>query len=110
MNFYIGNSIDEINIEDANIAFYDELFSFIYKLDKQIPFDMSKFYKIDPYDDVVISKNDLPTIINICNYILEFSLIQNYKERDEGKLMLQSLVEIAKEAMEKGKGLISIGD
>lgn len=31
MNFYIGNSIDEINEQDVNVEFCDELIDFIYK-------------------------------------------------------------------------------
>ena len=30
MNFYIGNSIDEINEQDVNVEFCDELIDFIY--------------------------------------------------------------------------------
>lgn len=52
MNFYIGNSIDEIN----------------------------------PYVDVEISKNVLSQVIEVCNYILDASLLQAYEEPDEGKL------------------------
>ena len=42
MNFYIGNSIDEIDEQDVNVEFSDELIDFIYKLSKQESFDMSK--------------------------------------------------------------------
>lgn len=47
MNFYIGNSMDEIN----------------------------------PYVDVEISKNDLSQIIEICNYILDTSLLRLIKNQ-----------------------------
>ena len=43
MNFYIGNSIDEINEQDVNVEFCDELIDFIYKMSGQVSFDMSKF-------------------------------------------------------------------
>lgn len=56
MNFYIGNSIDEINEQDVNVEFCDELIDFIYKMSGQVSFDMSKLYQIDPYDDVEVSK------------------------------------------------------
>ena len=62
MNFYIGNSIDEIDEQDVNIEFSDELIDFIYKMSGWVSFDMSKLYKIDPYDDVEVSKNDLSPI------------------------------------------------
>ncbi len=110
MNFYIGNSINEIDEQDVNIEFSDELLDFVYKLSKQDSFDMSKLYEIDPYADVEISKSDLSEIIEICNYILDTSLIQNYEEPDEGNQMLKNLVQIAQEAQSRNLGLISIGD
>lgn len=110
MNFYIGNSIDEIAEQDVNVEFSDELIDFIYKMSRQVSLDMSKLYEIDPYDDVEISKNDLFQIVEICNYILDTSLLQNYKEPDEGKQMLQDLVEIIQKAMTSDLGLVSIGD
>lgn len=110
MNFYIGSSIDKIDEQDFNIKFSDDLIGFIYKLSAQVSFDMSKLYEINPYDDVEISIYDLSKIIEICNYILDISLLQNYEESDEGNQMLLDLIEIAKEAMSRGEGLISIGD
>lgn len=110
MNFYIGDSIDEIAEQDVNVEFSDELIDFIYKMSRQVSLDMSKLYEIDPYDDVEISKNDLFQIVEICNYILDTSLLENYKEPDEGKQMLQDLVEITQKAMTSDLGLVSIGD
>ena len=42
MNFYIGNSIEDIDEQDLNVEFSDELIDFIYKLSKQVSFDMRK--------------------------------------------------------------------
>lgn len=110
MNFYIGNSIGKIDKQDVNVEFSDKLINFIYKLRGQVSFDMSKLYEIDPYDDVEVSENDLSQIIEIYNYILDASLLQNYEELEEGNQMLQDLVEIAQKAISRGLGLISIGD
>lgn len=110
MNFYIGNSIDEIDEQDVNVEFSDELTDFIYKMSRQVSFDMSKLYEIDPYDDVEVSKNDLSQIVEICNYILDTSLLQSYEEPDEGRQMVQDLLEIIQKAMTRDMGLVSIGD
>lgn len=110
MNIYIGNSIGKIDKQDVNVEFSDKLINFIYKLRGQVSFDMSKLYEIDPYDDVEVSENDLFQIIEICNYILDASLLQNYEELEEGNQMLQDLVEIAQKAISRGVGLLSIGD
>ena len=110
MNFYIGNSIDEIDEQDVNVEFSDELIDFIYKLSKQESFDMSKLYEFDPFVDVEVSKNNLSQIIEVCNYIIDTSLLQTYEEPDEGNQMLKDLVEIAKKALSRDLGLVSIGD
>ena len=110
MNFYIGNSIDEIDEQDVNIEFSDELIEFIYKMSGRVSFDMSKLYKIDPYDDVEISKNDFPQIVKICQSILDSASLQDYEKPDEGRQMLQDLLEIIKKATTRRLGLVSIGD
>lgn len=110
MNFYIGNSVNDIDMQDVNAEFSDELIDYIYKLSKKNIFDMSKLYEIDPYHDTEIPKRDLPQIIYICKYILNMSLIEGYKERDKGKEMLYDLLEIAQKALKKDLGLVSIGD
>ena len=110
MNFYIGNSIDEIDEQDVNVEFSDELIDFIYKMSGRVSFDMSKLYKINPYDDAEISKNDLPQIIEICKFILDSALLQDYDEPDQGRQMLQDLLGIIKKAITRELGLVSIGD
>ena len=110
MNFYIANSIDGVNEQEVNVEFSDELIGFIYEMRGQIPFDMSKLYAIDPYDDVELSRNDLVQIVEICECILDTTLLQKYEEPDEGRQMVEGLLEIAREAMRRDFGLVSIGD
>lgn len=110
MNFYIGNSIDEIDEQDFNVEFSDDLIDFIYKMRGEVSLDMSKLYEIDPYDDVEISKNDLSQISKICKYILGTAVLQNYEAPDEGRKMVQDLLMIIQKAMLSDLGLVSIGD
>ena len=63
MNFYIGNSIDEINEQDDNVEFSDDLLNSIYKLREKVSCDMSKLYEINPYSDIEVSKSNLFQII-----------------------------------------------
>lgn len=110
MNVYMGNSIDEIDEQDVNVEFSDDLIDFIYKISGRVSFDMSRLYKIDSYDDVEVPKNDLSKIAEICKYILDSTLIQDYEEPDEGIQMLQDLLEIIQKARTRDLGLVSIGD
>ena len=49
-------------------------------------------------------------IAKICKYILDSTLLQDYEEPDEGRQMLQDLLEIIQKAMTRDVGLVSIGD
>ena len=75
-----------------------------------MPYDMGKFYEINPYDDEEISQEDLLKLIPACKYILANSLLPDYKEQNEGYQMLSELITIAQEALQRNKGLVSIGD
>ncbi|MDC7279933.1 MULTISPECIES: hypothetical protein [Pseudobutyrivibrio] len=110
MNFYIGNSVNEVNVQDFNIEFSDELLDYIYKIHGEAHIDMSKLFQIQPYEDMEISKDDLPLIANICIYILENSMLKKYDEPDEGQKMVKDLFDIIQKAQAKGKGIVSIGD
>lgn len=110
MNFYIGNSVGDVDEQDFNVEFSDELIDYIYKMRGLVSFDMSKLYQIAPYDDVEISKNDLPQIAEICKSILDTTLLQDYEEPNEGRQMLQDLLGIIAKAIARDLGLVSIGD
>ena len=110
MNFFIGDSIKEINEQDNNIIFSDELVDYIYKMRNYATCDMSKLYQIHPYSDVEISKNDLPQIIEICEYILDAEMLINFDKSNEGIEMVKNLLEIAQMALSRNQGLVSIGD
>ena len=71
---------------------------------------MTKLYKINPYYYAEISNNDLPQIIEICKFILDSALLQDEEKPDEGRQMLQDLLEIIKKAITRELGLVSIGD
>lgn len=108
--FPIKEDIINIYVRDENIEFSDELLNYIHKLSKGARLDMSILCKIDPYDDVEISNNDLSHIIEISDYILRKSFLENDEDQDEWKQMLKNLVEFAKKAITENSGLISIGD
>ena len=110
MNFYIGSSINEIDVKDYNVEFSDELVDFIYKIRKNSLFDMSELTGIDSYRDTAIPKEDLPKIIEICKYIIKMSLLEGYEEQDEGNEMLHNLLKITQEALQKDSGLVVIGE
>lgn len=110
MNIYIGDSFESGVFDGEDVMFDDELLNFVYKVSKKTGYDMSKLYSIDPYGDTVISKADLPRIIEICEDILSYDLLEGYKKYDEAKETIKGLHMMGQEALQKGKGLVVSGD
>lgn len=110
MNFYIGNSVKDINLNNKNIEFSDELIEYIYNSRDKVLFDMSKLYDIDPYDDVVILADDIQLIINTCKSILVSTILKDAKESEIWTIMLNELINMAQQALSMETGIVSIGD
>ena len=110
MNFYIGNSIEEIFVEDDNVEINDELLEFIYKLKDIIPSDLNKFYQIDPYRDAVLNKDEVEGIIELCIFILNKQLLNGYREKEDAINVLDKLIFWGRNAIYHEKGMVSIGD
>ena len=110
MNFYIGNSVKDINLNNKNIEFSDELIEYIYNSRDKVLFDMSKLYDIDPYDDVVILADDIQLIINTCKSILVSTILKDARESEIWNIMLNELINMAQQALSMETGIVSIGD
>ena len=54
MNFYIGDSIEELDIKDENIEFNDNLYQFVYDSRNQLESKMQVLFEIDEFSDVLI--------------------------------------------------------
>lgn len=110
MNFYIGDSKNNLDISGDNIEFSDELLDFIYQKGKELSCNTDKLCKINPYADTAIPLIDLPQIIEICSCFLNQELLQKGQYMDEWEQMLIGLIGIAQETIFRGVGLISVGD
>lgn len=110
MNFYIGNSVNEININDYNVELDDDLMSIINDLTKKINIDFSVLYDIDPYDDVVISNDHLTKLLDVIKNILSSNLLIEYSDYDALKNTLTDLIKLINKAIFLRTNLISIGD
>lgn len=119
MDFYIGNSMDEVNYDNECASFSDEFSDYLWKRRHLLPDCAMSLFDIDPYDDVIIDINSVYNIVELCKFIIDSSILDDYKnsyeaqhgdEYDEVKEMVESLYEIGKKAIELNNGLISIGD
>lgn len=110
MNFYIGNSVNEININDYNVELDDDLMSFINDLTKKNNIELSVLNDVDPYDDVVINNSELTKFLNTIKNIFSSNLLKEYNDYDILKNTLTDLMELIKCAISLETNLISIGD
>ena len=109
MNFYIGNSFEDLKITDRNIEICDDLLEFLYKNNYIV--DSKKFVlnEIDPYDDTVIDNSKLQQWLAMCNSIVSSKILEQYEDLDEAG-NIEELIILIKEALKNDLNLILIGD
>lgn len=110
MNFYIGNRIEDINVSDENVCFDDNLLDYIDSMREKTNINFSPLIAIDPYDDVVLSDEDITSMIDMCEAVLKSEFLNQYAEKEFAKKEFNQFIEFGKTAISEGKGLISIGD
>lgn len=110
MNFYIGDSIRDLDISGDNVEFSDELLDFIYNEGKKLSFNTEKLCGINPYTDTEIPLSKLPQIVEICKHFLNQRLLPKSENYNEWHKMIIELIKYAQEAIFRGSGLIVIGD
>ena len=109
MNFYIGNSFEDLKITDRNIEICDDLLEFLYKNNYIV--DSKKFVlnEIHPYDDTVIDNSKLQQWLAMCNSIVSSKILEQYEDLDEAG-NIEELIILIKEALKNDLNLIIIGD
>ena len=110
MNFYVGNSLDEIKRNDYNIEFSDDLLQYIYNHREQISADSNVLFEVNPYSDTFLEYENVKALSEICSLIIEADIIKGYDDYDEGVEMLEDLLQIADLAVLNKNGLVIIGD
>lgn len=110
MNFYIGNQLSDISDNGYNVWFDINLHDFICRQRKYIPFNIDAIGDIDPYADVIIKKEIVSEIIEVCELLLECEYLHEYEDYDEAIEILKETIKIAKEAQALNVGLVSSGD
>jgi len=110
MNFYIGDSIRDLDISGDNVEFSDELLDFIYNEGKKLSFNTEKLCGINPYADTEIPLLELPQIVEICKHFLNQGLLPKSENYNEWHKIIIELIKYAQEAIFRGSGLIVIGD
>jgi hypothetical protein len=108
MNFYIGNSIEQINVNDKNVELNDEMVEYLYSLKKMIPYE--SFFALDLYSDTVVKEKELMDIINMCAFLIDEHILNDYYEREDIISAIGDLNDLCCNAIKQREKVIAIGD
>lgn len=109
MNFYIGNTIEDLKINDKSVEFSDDLLEYLNN-NKRI-FGLKEFVlqEIDPYNDTVIDNSELQQWLSMCDSIVSSNILEQYEDLDETR-SVEELIVLINEALNNNLNLIVIGD
>ncbi|MCR4782057.1 MAG: hypothetical protein K5851_04865 [Lachnospiraceae bacterium] len=109
MNFYIGNTIEDLKINDRNVEFSDDLLEYLNKNKRIFGLEEFVLQEIDPYDDTVIDNSELQQWLSMCDSIVSSNILEQYEDLDETR-SVEELIVLINEALNNNLNLIVIGD
>ena len=110
MNFYIGNSISEINRQNENVYFSTEFGDYLFDNKDNLGTDLQWFFDIDPYEIALVDVSTIPSIIESCSILAGLRIWEKYDFPKDGETAIIGLLDMSKKAYDKNKGLVSFGD
>ncbi len=103
MNFYLGMSIEELDYNDYNVRIDEDIYEeYLYKG----KFRFKKINEIDPYENTVLSKEDILLLIDDCDLVIDY---QN-KIDEEFMKDIKELKLLCEKSISDNKNIICIGD
>ncbi len=108
MNFYIGNSIKQLDVSENNVELDDDMMEYLYSIKIIIPF--IAFFNINPYADTIIEGEDITDIISMCEYAINEQILNDYGESDELIVAINELHTLCCNAIKQCKKIVAIGD
>jgi hypothetical protein len=109
MNFYIGNSVEEINPMEKNVELCDDLLEYLNKHKKDIQLKRFVLQEIDPYDDNIIKYSELKLWQDMWELLMVSKVLEGYEDSDEARC-IRELFNLFGEAICLKKNIIVIGD
>ena len=109
MNFYIGNTIEDLKINDRSVEFSDDLLEYLNKNKRIFGLEEFVLQEIDPYDDTVIDNSELQQWLSMCDSIVSSNILEQYEDLDETR-NVEELIALINEALNNNLNLIVIGD
>lgn len=109
MNIYIGDKVENLDLNLENIELSDDVFNYILEIADELPTNIDVLDIINPEIDTVISGEDLYSLINILEYIIDDEMLEDYYDDvEEAEEQLELLLDYCKVAEESEENIIFI--
>ncbi len=110
MNFYIGDSIEKLNVADNNVEIDDDLYEYVYQYREKFGNGLDTFLGIDRFSDSLIYLEEVRKLQKACEALLISGILKQYQHENLAEAAINELIDICDEAYSRHLGLISIGD
>ena len=80
MNVYIGDRIENLDLNQEFIEFDEDVFYYILDIAEDLPTNIDVLSLINPEADTVISGEDLYSLVNILEYIIDDEMLEDYDD------------------------------
>ena len=109
MNIYIGDRIENLDLNQEFIEFDEDVFYYILDIAEDLPTNIDVLSLINPEADTVISGEDLYSLVNILEYIIDDEMLEDYDDDvDEAIEQVELVLEFCREAEESEENIIFI--
>ena len=109
MNIYIGDRIENLDLNQEFIEFDEDVFYYILDIAEDLPTNIDVLSLINPEADTVISGEDLYSLVNILEYIIDDDMLEDYDDDvDEAIEQVELVLEFCREAEESEENIIFI--
>lgn len=108
MNFYINDSIENLEPNDENVELDDNMIDYIYSIKYKLPNNF--FFTIDQYSDTLIDSVEINQILVMCKYIINNEIYENYEDSLDLNETIINLYNLCAIAIKKNKKMVIIGD
>ena len=109
MNIYIGDKVENLDLNLENIELSDDVFNYILEIAEELPTNIDVLDMINPEIDIVISGEDLYSLINILEYIIDDEMLEDYfDDVEEAIEQVELLLHYCKMAEESEENIIFI--
>lgn len=105
MDFYLGNNMEELNINDNCVNLSDELLEYLSVNARKISADLTVLFSIDPYHDEVVYTNEIYKLFYLCEDLEKINL-----PNSEFRNSIVALKKMAEIAIKTNRNIISLGD